>query len=283
METYTLPQLRKLAKDQDYKRIALENISAERIVPFNAMHASVPKQFDIIQKRLQVQPDGIYTVLMARTIATSNNPERYLMKKGKVQPEALAEAGTKKETVIIQASQSNERMSLDKFMELTERNAELEAENKRLLEENSRLQIEIEEMEADQDEGLQEGSGGVLAGMGGPGGFIKDAISQLAPLADRYFGLQERKLGIEEMRLSRSAQQKTRRVTVKRRPINGNGHAPESEGEPAPGSQQHLDLIERLYNEDKDVEMNRELERLKTANPQVYAVVIQKLDLEEGE
>ena len=97
MKTYKITDLKRLAAEQGYKLAALENSQGVRILPFNQIKKSITLQLDKIPIRLksELQDDGVYWVLMAHSINTAKNPDRYPIVKGKVNPEDLKEAEKK--------------------------------------------------------------------------------------------------------------------------------------------------------------------------------------------
>ena len=69
MKTYSINQLKKLAKEQGYKLAALENQTGKRLQSFNKLTTKVDTQLNTIATRLQseIYEDGIYTILLSRT------------------------------------------------------------------------------------------------------------------------------------------------------------------------------------------------------------------------
>lgn len=274
MKTYKINDLKKIANEQGYKMAALENSEGQRILPFNQIKVPVAKHLDLIPTRLksELNPDGIYYVLMAHNIQASKQPHRYPITKGKVSAEELSlEEKNKMPLTPVQViSPVHEVLTYDKALEYQQKISDLQTRVNQLEFESNELHKQVEELEAEleENEGLQEEQSqpnNIVT-------FLKEAIPSITPLLDRHFDLQERKLNLEELKVNGSGKSSSggvKKGTERREVI--------------PGSQEHLNVIEYYFEKEMDSEMNRELDKLERANPEMYLQVVQKLGLEEEE
>lgn len=271
MKTYKIADLKRLAKEQDYKMAALEGPHGDRILNFNQIKKKIETQLDLIPTRLkaEINPDGVYFVLMAHNIQGSKSPHRYPIVKGNVKPEELAEIEKKSIPLspVEIINNTPQVLTWAQALEYQQTIADLKAQVNKYEFENNELHKQIAELEADLDEQetLEEESqpNNTLT-------FLKEALPSLTPILDRYFETENRKLDLEELKLKgggKSSTAGTKRGTERKDIV--------------PGSQEHLSVIEYYYNKEMDAEMNRELDKLERANPETYLSVIQKLGLEE--
>lgn len=258
---------------------ALENSQGEKICPFNQVKkgSTIDKQFGVISTRLanELRPDGVYYVLMARSINEANRPDRYPITKGKVSPEVLAAEQDGKVTVVkaeeFRYPEHREALSFETAIAMNKEIAELKAKVSTLETENRDLRVQLAELEEDQEESLSE-----QKTQEHPLAFLKEAATSLIPAIDRYFDLEEKKLAIQEKKLKTPdpGANGFRRVKFVKKESA-------TKEPPIPGSNEHLDLIEKLWlSEDPGAEdaYNDEMDRLQAANPQLYAKVLEKLE-----
>lgn len=271
MKTYKITDLKRLAAEQGYKLAALENSQGVRILPFNQIKKSITLQLDKIPIRLksELQDDGVYWVLMAHSINTAKNPDRYPIVKGKVNPEDLKEAEKKTmpltPTVEI-VTKSQEVLTWDAALEMQKKMSALEIENAILKDKVNKLEIEIEEYESDDEQGALNEQPSTSQNIFK---FLGESITGLTPVLDRYFDLQERKLKLEELRVQQKPSVK-RPVKQGIKPI-------------VAGTQEHLNLIEHYFNQNNDEKLFAELDKLEEVNPELYKAVCEKLQIEEEE
>jgi hypothetical protein len=274
MKTYTFAQLRKLCRDQDYKMAALQGPQGDRVVPFNQYKktgSNLEGQFKIIETRLKAEhnPDGVYFVLLAYNIKSAQNPQSFPITKGKVTPEDLSEAEKKTITLSPVVFEKPENiLSHDAALKYMQEISDLKTQVATLqMQLNSALQT-IEEYELEEEENeLAEGeSKNPLLKM------LGDALPTITQTLDRHYDLQEKKLHLEELRLNGKT--------------NGGAPGPQRK-EILPGSQEHLDVIEMYWEKEKDLEnqprLNKELDKLQAANPDLYKKVLDKLGISEEE
>lgn len=266
MKTYNIAELKKIAKEQGYKRAALEGADSTRHLSFNAMTVKVDKQLDNIFTRLKsdVLPEGVYNVLMAHSIAKSNTPDRFVITKGKVSPEVVQAAAAQPQIIIKEVEKATSVLTWEKALEMQNTISKLTAENETLKFQNNELQKQIEELEAEADE--SEG-GGLSEGAQGLASILKEQAPVLTALAERYFDLEEKKINLR-------AQQKPST------PPQGGKRFKRADSQMEIGSKQHLDYIEKLFNEDSEL-LDSELDKLEAYNYQLYKEVMDKLGLTE--
>lgn len=272
MKTFTFAQLRKLCKDQDYKMAALQGPQGDRIVPFNQYKkngSNLEGQFKIMETRLKADhnPDGVYFVLLAYNIKSAQNPQSFAITKGKVSPEDLAES-EKKSLPVTPAIivPDNKVLSWEGALKYQQDISDLKTENARLQMELNQANLRIEELESEEelsDEAPAQNN--VLS-------FLKDALPNFMPLADKYFETENRKLDLKEMELRTKTNGQKAPKQVRRKEI-------------IPASQEHLNLIEHYFKQDNEERLNQELDKLEQANPEIYRAVMERLGigLEEEE
>lgn len=275
MKTYTITQLKKIAKDQGYQMAALENVNGERLVSFNVPKMkAINEQLTFIDTRLgsDIHPDGVYNVCMSHNISKSRNPDRYTITKGKVNATELSEASKQVESKGMffektdLLSQSQAIAMLTEISELKARVKELEFINGKLLE-------EIDDLQESEPE-LSEGA--APTGISSLASLLKETIPQFMPLADRFFNIQEQQIALEHAKIQKGI------YTGQRNKSASSGKRKEI----LPGSKEHMEVIEHWYNSEApnaEEMLNRELDKLKAFNIELYAEVLQKLDMEEEE
>jgi hypothetical protein len=277
MKTYNWTQLKNLVKEQSYKMAALQNQQGERIVPFNAYKkntTNLDAQFNLFQTRLknEMNPDGVYFVLLAHSINHAKDAHPYAIVKGKVKPEDLAEAEKKalpltQAVTIVQPGENV--LSWEKAVEMNKTIADQAAKIAQLEFEIKALNQSIADYES--EEGLSEPEP-----VSNTVTFFKEALPSLSAMADRFFNLEEKKLDLKVLELQNKGSSKS------------NGHAAKdtsgAKRKPiVPGTQDHLNLIEHYFNTDQDEKRDAELDKLQAVNPKLYQDVLKTLELEEEE
>lgn len=272
MKTYTINQLKSIAKDQGYKLAALEDQQGRRILSFNQLKTSIDKHLTLIPTRLksEINPDGVYFVLMAQNISKAGkDPDKFPILKGKVSPDDLVEA-EKRSLPLTLAVSEPAVLTYAQAIEYNRVIASNESEIKQLKWELEQAKLTIAELEAEldeEDEGLSEG---------GPvnpiAKFLSDTMPTIIPMIEKHFELQEKRINLDEMKLkggggNKSSVKKGDRIK-----------------QIVPGTQPHMDLIWQLYNSDKEGDeekLNTELDKLERTNPEVYRNVLKRLGMEE--
>lgn len=265
MKTYSINQLKKLAKEQGYKLAALENATGKRLQSFNKLTTKVDTQLNTISTRLQseIYEDGIYTILLSRTINNMQDPDRYQIVKGKLTPEHLEE----KPNPVILTPKAEEVLTWSSALAMQQQISNLTAEVKQLRFENNLLQSQLDAME-DEDNSLADSPGGATELKSGTQTFLSETLPSFLPIIDRYFDQEDKKLELKKLELAAKARAKqaTQRI---RKPIEV-------------GSQEHMNIIEHYFNTKQEEKLDKELDRLEQVNEALYLEVCKKLGFEVG-
>lgn len=261
MQAYSLKELDKICKENGFKFACLEDAYGERLITFNGANSDVTKRMAEIKRRLEndITPSGIYYVLFANNIREKAKPQKFAYAKGDV-----SKQNTNGQNVI-QLVKSEQVLSWDSALKYMQEIQELKSANAQLLTTNGYLQQRIDELEADLEE-LDKGSALEDGNQNGLLTFLKDSAPTLVSALDRYFDLEEKKLNVQSNKpiIQQGAQQNTRKLMKI-------------------GSQEHLDLIEKLYKEQNEVALNVQLDKLEAANPDLYKQVCQTLNISEND
>lgn len=270
---YKFPELKALAKEQGYKLACLEDKNQTRIQSNNPLTLKVDKQLDILESRLknEIYPDGIYYVCLAQSITKTRNPDRYPIVKGKYKATNDELSENNKPTIIHQITPSVDVLSYESALAMQGEIAELKAEKAQLLYENEILGQKITDLEAElkESEGLQENSAPSNTQK-----FLSELFPSVLPIAEKYFETENRKIALEEKKLqNRFTQVKNDPAKKTERKII------------EPGSDEHLLLIEQLFNTDQDEKLNIQLDRLQAVDKAKHDEVCERLgiDLNESE
>lgn len=263
MKTYSITQLKKLSKEQGYKMAALENSEGKRLQTFNTINVKIDTQLQTISNRLssEIYPDGIYTVLLCRSIHNRQDPDRYQIVKGVLKKEEI-----KVETPIVLEQKAAEVLTWEGALKMQQEISNLKSEVQTLKFENNLLQSELDNIE--ENEGLAEGEQKTADLKSGAQTFLSETVPQFLPLLDRFFDMEEKKLNLRQMEI----QSKRRPQQAQRKPI-------------VIGSQDHLNIIEHYYNKNDNDKLSAELDKLEKNCPDIYLQVCKKLniDIEEEE
>jgi hypothetical protein len=266
MKIYKLTELKTLAKSGGYKMASLEDSQGKRMLPFNRLNVRLDTQFSNIDQKLrnELTPDGVYYVVLATSIAAAKNPDRYPVSKGKLTPDQVQNAQNTPIVIHTPVSKSEEMLSMGAALEYIQENANLKAQNAILQARVSELELQLEEFEG-MEEGDKEQPGWEK--------FLQEQGPVFLGLADKFLEQRERKISLEEKKFAQ--QPKVPEGYKKMTKSTGS--------QMKVGSREHLDLIEKLYNEDKEEEMNTELDKLEAANVDLYNKVITALGLVDEE
>lgn len=275
MKTYTLPQIKKLIREQGYKMAALRGPDGEKIVPFNKYNKRAQdldaqiKLFETRVLKTDIYPDGVYYVLLSHNIVSSKNPKEFPIVKGKLSATELEASENKRmplTPVIVEKEASvlgwDSAVAMNaEIANLRARVAQLEFELKEERLKNAELEADLE-----SDDGLEEGE------VQNP---IMKTLSDMAPVLtaalDRHYAIEEKKLDLEKLKLESSRQPKQRPATQPAKKMV------------IVGSQEHLDHIERLYNSDNEDAFNAEMDKLQAKNLDLYNAVMERLGLSDEE
>lgn len=277
MKIYTLAELKKIVRDQEFKMAALRGPDGEKVVPFNRYKKTardLDDQFKIFETRLKgnIYPDGVYYVLLAHNINSARSPKEFPIKKGNVSIDELQEAEKKAMPLTPATIVKHENvLTWESAVEMNKQIAELTAKVSSLEFENKQLLERIAELEEEEEDE------GVLA-EGSTGSTLLDGLKSLLPTiqagVEKHFELEEKRLNLRELELrsANSSQVKQPGPTPVKKLVRV-------------GSQEHLDFIEKLFvSEAPDSEelLNIELDKLQGAKPELYEAVMQKLFPDQG-
>lgn len=268
VKQYTLKDLEKFLND--YKNVRFEDLNGKAFINWNNHHKDIKTHFKDCIKRFNAEiiPDGFYYFCFSTATRNNKQSDKYLVSKGKppaetpqqITPQFLNNSGQSKNDLI---SVSAALDYISQIAELKNKVFTLETENKLLKDENAVLNAELES--AENDENLSEKEpAGVME-------YIKETAPQLIMLADRYFEQQDKKIELERMRLNTG--QSAAATPNKKRVIK----------KLETGSEEHLNFIRMLAANDKDEQLNIELDKLEQANPEKYAQICTELNIDTNE
>lgn len=265
MKTYTFNELKKIAKDQEYKTASLENSQGDKITGYNQQGKSdLIKHLAAIEKRLsaEILPNGTYWVCMAHNIPRQKNPDKYAILKGNVLSE------TPNTPAPMFHAPAPDVLTWGEALKLHSELAQLREENKTLKAENLNLQSENAEL---RETDLSEETPPAIEGIGA---FLKEQAPVITSVLDEYFKTKNRALDIEEKKLNIPGANRTIENTpgteTLKRIVNI-----------TPGTPQHLAQIENFFNKGNEARLNEELDKLQAINGVLYNEVMQKLGLNE--
>lgn len=257
MKTYSIKELRDIAKQQGYTIGCLENSQGEKIQSNNNPSKKLDAHFTTITNRLKSDlfPDGIYYVCLATSINKSKNPDKYPIAKGKLKPEHLEE---NKPTVTLIEKQENV-LTYAAALEYQQKISNLTAEVTQLKFENNLLQSELDELRDDMENGLSD------AEPSGAKTFMDETLPSMIPMIDKYFEHEDKKLRLKELELKLKFKQQ--KPQVRKRPI-------------VAGSQEHLNIIEFYHKNKLQDKLDAQLDKLEDANYELYCQVCDKLGID---
>jgi len=251
MEFTTIKEFEKVLNEQNYKCIGLIDTSGKMIVPFNPGRIETKQRLRDIEKMLKAPalPDGIYIIRCKNTHMNNNKNAfwDYYIKKGELTEEKLNE---QIKTVYITDKEKPENPNVLGYTEVLELKTKLvkfEIENEALKKQLAEYEAEAEEEEEEEEEPETMKDG--LTSM------IETLAATAIPIFDRFASLKEKALLLEEKKLTLS------------------------QNRPAQNSTQITDFISQFKSfskEDKD-EFFKELETLRTENPQKYTEIYSTL------
>ena len=261
MKTYSITQLKKLAKEQGYKLAALEDSTGKRIQSFNKLTTKIEPQLNTILNRLksEIYEDGIYNVLLSRTINNCQEPDKYQVVKGTLKPAiipVISEQPTPK---------AAEVLTWEGALKMQQEIADLKGQVQQLKFENNLLQSELDNIdESDLGEGTDQSNPTELKS--GTQTFLSETLPSLLPILDKYFEQEDKKLDLKKLELAAKARKASRPQPV-RKPIEI-------------GSQEHLKIIEFYFTNKQQDKLDRELDKLEAHNESIYLQVCKALGIE---
>jgi len=268
MKVYTLAEIGKELKAQDYNHVALFDSNTERVMGYNAA-TKMNEHFEKIKTRLKSDalPDGIYIIKCK--YGTKSKADNFPIQKGMTIPVNVPLAEPKppqKEPTAI-----DEPASYAELIVVRERNAELQIENKYLkqqLEENNEALAELGE---DLEEKSLAADNTTAA---------KDIFATLTesftPIIDKFLEQRDRRLKIDETQL-----------------IINNPHLFDQNGQQPQPAQPTPQVQQSVPNENGNIEVEppqelseedqrlfwQEMSALAVTDPDEYFAVMQKLQM----
>lgn len=267
MKTYTIPELKRIVKEQNYKTACLENAQGEKVWNFNAVKQDIFKHLDGIEKRMkaEITPDGVYFVCLANSVTKQKSPDRYPITKGNVSVEMLKPMSEKNSVQIIH-DKSHEVLTWKEALANAQELAELRAENASLKKQVIDLEAELNELPE-----LEEQPGMMESGVS----FLKEQAPVITSILDEYFKVKNRSLDIEEKKLGLNGHNKQ---------TNGQQTQKRKFKPLVTGSQEHVNYIMALSkNEANEDKLNVELDKLEAVNEELYKKVCEALGMSTEE
>jgi hypothetical protein len=269
MKEYTLKELEELSKN--YSLVSVQDTNGKKVNNWTPSTKSIKQHFAECVKRLnmEVNPDGFYYFCFALNRRNStDNYDKYLYKKGNPKPEVLNDNNTsnyqdKDKNGLITVTAALEYIT--KIANLTVEVNTLKAEVQRLKDENAVLTADLESLE--NEEGLNEGKPEPILE------YLKETAPSIMALADRFFEHQDKKLSLEQQKIDKGIFATPNKISRPKPQVKTF----------EPGSDEHLNFIRLLYANKKEIELNKELDKLETANPEKYQLIGEELNLFEDE
>lgn len=275
LKEYSIKEIEKFLPD--YRLIKIEDVNGREIVNYNNPSTDIKKHWQHALKRFNSDliPDDYYYICLSLTARKAKDPDKFLVKKGNPtqdQPNKSIQQPqtTKNDLITVNAA-------LDYITQIANLKTEivrLEFENKKLKEECAELSAEIEELE-EKGDGLSENKANSTVE------YLKETSPALMALADRFFEMQDKKFNLENRKLDlgyRPTQEKkderTKQEVKRPKPSVKTFET---------GSEQHLQYIRLLYNNDKAEQLNKELDKLEQQAPEQYEAICNELNLFEDE
>lgn len=263
MKVYTINDIKKIINEQGYKIVCLEDKNGSKLISFNQIKVTPIKHLERIVTRLksEVLDDGYYFVCCAYSIVTAKQMDKFAVCKGSA-PTASNETSLNIKPQIVH--QSTDVLSYESALKYQQEISDLRVENKILANSNEQLLIKVAQLESEltESEGLAESGSSTNNLMK----FLGDALPSVAPILDRYFDIEAKKLDLKQMQLNHVKNSSSKEKVFKKIEV---------------GTQEHLNFIENLYNQNKSDLLDLELEKLKEFNPELFKNVLENLGLEE--
>lgn len=245
MQTVTFEEFKNIQKEQNYKSVGFYNFVGDCLINPNNNRVSPDKKIEEIERMLKAPAceDGIYIIRCKNGYYKENVGHDYYIEKGNI-------ADKKEGHVIVKEIEYRDKPINDKVLTYTEV-LKLQTDLVRLQLENEGLKSKLEDLSAyvlslqeDEDEatGLNEKTP-VMS-------MIEQLVSQVLPVADKYFSLQERSVAVKEKELQ-----------MRDRPRSDRPHVNDS---PSIVSQWNS------MNDEQKAVFWKELEELSSTNPAEY-------------
>lgn len=269
LKVHTLKEIKEIAKD--YKFCTVEDINGKSIISWNRHDKKISIHLLECIRRINAQiiPDGYYNFLFTTSMGRVNDPDKYLICKGKPIIETPVLQNNAPQT---NNQNKNDIISVEKALNYISENAKLDAKVEVLTAENLRLKEEIEVLKAELDASEAENETALSEATPPTQTDTLSYLKEIAPtflgMADKYFQQKDRSLDLEEKKLST---QQVKKQTFKRPVIL------------EVGSEAHINLIKDLYSKGNESAMNNELNKLEIKDIEKYNSICNELNLFEDE
>jgi hypothetical protein len=269
IKEYTIKQVEDLMKD--YMLVKIEDLNGKKIIPFNNPKKDIKTHWKDCIKRFnsQIIPDGYYYFCFSQSIRSCNEPDKFLVAKGNPGTSAAVPI----QNPLANQPQQNAKdqlltvtAALDYITQIANLKNDvtrLELEVQRLKDENAVLNAELEELDR---EGLSENK------QSGVAEYLKETGPSILSALDRFFELQEKRINLDEKKLDRGVYDKKSEPDKK---VQRRIKSIET------GSEAHIAYIKKLYADQNGEQLDKELDKLEAANPEVYEQICQELNLFE--
>lgn len=258
MEIIQIKDLLKIAKDNSFKFVCLDDFEGNRIVPVNtpATKLTIEGNISKIKTALNkpINKPGKYKVTFSERQGSNVKQHEYYIYKAA----QLSDVHHANHVVIHEPQERIERaLSFDKAIELNGELANLKAERLYLLEQikqlqelNEELEQELEELESKTSQ-LEET----------PKNTLVDTLKEYAPSIFAYL---DKSLQIKEQELSQNKIAPAPAPTPKKI---------------VPGSDEHIKIIELLLAKEDYINLGKQLEKVKAINDELYFMLLEKYNL----
>lgn len=269
VKVHSQKEIEDIAKN--YKLCTIEDMNGKKVTTWNSIKKPIKDHLRDCFKRLElnIYPNGYYNICFAQAVRfQKDHNDKYIYCKGKAPtegPQYLANNGNngvnKNDLLSVQSALGY----ITQIAELTTEKNRLEMELKNAKEEITLLEAELAEYER-EDGGLSDKKDSDTMT------FLKDQSPAIMGVLDRYFELQDKRLSLDEKRLNMGAKPSQNKDPIKR-----------TIKKFEIGSEEHLNYIRLLYKEEKEEQMNKEIDKLELAVPEKYELICNELNLFEDE
>lgn len=267
---------------KEYKRCRLVDRDGALLVNYNAIKTPIKEKLKEVKRKIAAMPDGIYVLQCQYTMNPAPTPNSILIKKGNV---SLNEG----EEIILPAKNSLQvkterkdseadiytvKATMARIEEISDLRTQIAILEMKLQQKDK----EIADLEAELEEEPEEG--GLMEGLlnGGENSPLKSLAELLPGLADSYFNMKNRELGLKEKAFQKKSvpvnNKSGQRFKVAKQRMGAEGQLNLSDPSKV---EQYFGIIEGLSEE----EFSEEVERVKTAQPNLFAMLCEEFGLDE--
>lgn len=269
VKVHTQKEIEDIAKN--YKLCTVEDMNGKKVTSWNTIKKPIKDHLKECFKRLEldIYPQGYYNICFAQAVRyQKDHNDKYIYCKGTPPKEFpqqnnfshLSNTTNKNELLSVTSALAY----ITEIAELKTEKNRLEMELKNLKEENVALEAELAEYEREEESGLSEKKGSDTME------FLKDQAPTIMATIDRFFEFQDKKLNLEEKKLNIGK-------TLNKDPVKRSIKKFEI------GSDEHLNYIRLCHKQEKEEQMNKELDKLEAQAPEKYELICNELNLFEDE